>query len=137
MWTRIRPGDPAVEVDGLHELHERDEDRLVGDEHAEQQQGEDDLGAAEAPLGEHVAVEGAEDRRSDRGRDGQQQAVDEVGAQRGEGRTEVVEVQPRGQLPHRGEVDLLEGLQAGDQHHVDRQQVEDGHEAEEHQGQGP
>src|SRR5207245_7325742 len=58
----------SVETNGAEELKERDQDALVRDEHAEQKQGEDGVGAAELPLRENIPVERAEQRRENRRR---------------------------------------------------------------------
>src|SRR5690606_15427262 len=55
--------------------HERD---LARHEDAEKNHGEEQLGAAEAPLAEDVAVDGAEQRRDDRRRNGHPERVEEV-----------------------------------------------------------
>lgn len=40
-----------VQVDALHELNERNQDALIRDEHAEQHEGKERIGALECPLG--------------------------------------------------------------------------------------
>ena len=77
--------DAAVEADVLEHHDERDQDRLVRDEHPEEQQGEDDVGASEAPLGQHVAVQRAQQHRHQSRRHHQQHAVDEARRQLVEG----------------------------------------------------
>ena len=67
--------EAAVDVQHLQGLDERDQDALVRDEHAVQQQEEQDIGAGEPPLREDVAVAGAEHAREDRRRDDHLEAV--------------------------------------------------------------
>ena len=74
-----QPGQIAVQLDGLHELHQRDQDALVGDEHAEQDQREDQVRAAEFPFGQQVAVQRTQQSRKKRLRDHHHQAVADVG----------------------------------------------------------
>jgi hypothetical protein len=70
MCTRISPSSPPKSLSG-HHLEHRDEDRLVRDEHAEQDDREDDVRPGEAPLGEHETVGGAQEREIRAGRHGQ------------------------------------------------------------------
>jgi hypothetical protein len=60
---------PPVEIEEIHRLDHRDQDRLVGDEHPEEDQGEDDVRPLELPLRKQVAIDRADDRRQDGGRD--------------------------------------------------------------------
>ena len=125
-------GDRAVEAHDLQYPHHRDQDALVWDEHAEQHQREDEVRSRKLPLGQDVAVQRAEERRADGGRDGDQEAVDEVAVEPANtlGRVAepcpdvAVEVQAGWQIPHPRQADLLEALHACDDQQVDGQQVD-------------
>ena len=56
--------DAPIEAGQVHELHQRDQNRLVGNEHAEEDQREQQARARETPLGQDVAVD-----RTDKGGD--------------------------------------------------------------------
>ncbi len=123
-------GNAPDQIDPLHELNQGYEDALVRDEHPEQEQGEDQVGSAESPLGEDVAVHRSEHRRDQRRRYREQKAVDQVGAEGLVCRPEIGQVEAGRKLPHAGEADLVERLQTGDKHDPDRKQEEGGERAE-------
>jgi hypothetical protein len=67
VWTRMRPLSVAVDAEFAQHDDDRVDHHLVRDEGAENQNGEEDIGALEAPVGERVAVHrGDGDRDEDR-----------------------------------------------------------------------
>ncbi|EKB47216.1 hypothetical protein B879_04190 [Cecembia lonarensis LW9] len=78
-------GNALGHAQGAHQLGQRDHDRLVGDEHAKEDQREHHIGAREAPFGEHIAVDRAQRGGDDRGGDHQGEGTSQRGGQRGPG----------------------------------------------------
>ncbi len=115
-----QPVDIAIEIDRSQELHQRDQDRLIGDEHPEQHQREQDVRPPKPPLGQHIAVERTEDGRQGCRRNHQAQTVEEVRRKLIQRFGEAGRVQRLRKLPHRPQVDLIQALEAGDDHHVNR-----------------
>ena len=103
---------------------QRNENRLVGDEHPEQDQREDHIGAAEFPFREQIAVHCAEQRRDDRRRDDHAQARPEVRAQHIPGQRKATAIEVQRQVPHvrEGHVGLV--FEPVDDHDVDGHQIE-------------
>jgi len=66
--------------DGVGEDDEGDEDGLVGNEHAEEDQWKDDVGAFELPLGKDITVERAEEGGKNGSGDNHFEAVYQVGS---------------------------------------------------------
>ena len=91
---------------------------------------ENDIRAAELPLGQHKAVDRAKDGGNDRGRDHHVEAVPQIRRQFFKGFCKVIEVDARGQIPHGLQADFIKAFKAGDQHDVQRDQVKDRHEDE-------
>src|SRR5712664_99036 len=120
--------DAAVQPDLLEHEDHRDQDALVRDEHPEQQQREEEVCAAESPLGQHVTVERAEQRRQERRGYYQLHAVYEVRQQLFDRGAVRLEGGRRGQLPRSAVRDLDERLERRDHNHVDRQEIEDAHD---------
>jgi len=105
---------------------------LVRDEHAKQDGREDEIRPGEFPLGEDVPVQRTQDGRDDRSWHNHDDAVLEIGRQLAEGFNEIVKMQPGfWQAPHGLQADFIKTLEAGHQHHVQWNQVKDGHQ---HQG---
>ena len=114
---------------GVHaaaQLDERDQDGLIRDEHAEEDQREDQVGAPKSPFGQDVAVDRADHRGQHSGGHGDGQAVHEVGRELVPGLAEAPEVEACGQCPHAVEGHFVEALEARYQKHVDRDEVVDG-----------
>ena len=110
---------------------QRDEDGLIGDEEAEQDEREDELRPAEAPHAQGVAGDRAPERRDDDRRDRHREAVDEPDAMPPEfasgGVSESVKDVEAGcgrQRPDARRADLGERLQAARHDDVERHQEE-------------
>ena len=95
------------------------------------------LSPRKAPFGQHVAVERAEQGRDGHRRHHHQDRVQEIGLEAGRlhadlrgapGAEPGLDRQVLRQRQHVAAADLVQRLQRGDQHHVERQQVIDGEE---------
>jgi len=117
--------DAAIKTDRIHELYQRDKDGLVGDEHTEQDQREDNVRTFEFPFCQYVPVQRSQYRGEDRGRDYHLEAVQQVGSQLFEGFQIIFHPHGFGQIPHRLHADLIAGFKSGDHHDVNGDQVED------------
>ena len=65
-WTMTRPLRRAVEADLAQDDDDRIDHHLIGDEGADDQDREEDVGALEAPVGKRVAVHRGDRDRQDR-----------------------------------------------------------------------
>ena len=117
--------DPESQVGTGHQAHERDHDRLVGDEHAEQDEGEDHVGPGEAPLGQDEAIGAAQHRGDDRGGDDQRQGAQQAATELVPGVGPVLGDPDLGQVPGARGVGVGGALEGGDQQDVDRNEDED------------
>src|SRR5690606_19632615 len=119
-------GDRVVQADALHELDQGNQDALVRNEHAEQQQGEQRVGAAEAPFGQDISVQRSQKGREKGGRNRQIQAVEQVRGQLLVGGRIACQIEGGGQIPHAVEGGFLHPLEAGDRHDVNGCQIKQG-----------
>ena len=65
-WTRISPVSAAIQAKLLQRQHQGNEDPLIGQEHADQEEDKERICSPEPPLGKHIAVDRA-DQRGDEG----------------------------------------------------------------------
>ena len=79
--TMIEAPERAVEADLAQDDDDRVEHHLIGDEGAEDQDGEEDVGALEAPVGQRVAVHRGDGDREDHRGHGDADRVPEAAAE--------------------------------------------------------
>ncbi|MNT20842.1 hypothetical protein D3C72_1561610 [compost metagenome] len=123
--------DRSGEAQNAEDAGHRDQHDLERDEARQKQHAEEDVGTGETPLGQHVTIERADDRRDRDGRHHHQDGIDEERLQarrlhadlcRRPGRKPGLERQGLRQVEHAALADLVERLQRVGQHHVERQQ---------------
>lgn len=107
--------------------HERDQDGLVGDEHPEQDEREDEVRSAELPLGKDKSVQRTQHGRYDRRRDDHDETIPERGSQFIEGFDVIIEMDSLWQVPHGLEVNLCETLETRHQQDIHGDEIEDRH----------
>ena len=74
----MRPVERAVEADLAQQDDDRIDHHLVGNEGADDQDGEEDLGALEAPVGQRIAVDRGDGDRQDDARHGDAHRIQEA-----------------------------------------------------------
>src|SRR4051794_10557989 len=117
--------DLTIQTDRLEELHEWDQDALVWDEHPEQHEGEQQIGAAELPLGEHIAVHTAKQRRNYHSGYSEDYAVSKALADHVKRTRKVAEGQTSRGRPDAARSHILRGLERRHNRYIDRHEEED------------
>ena len=127
------PGQRVVDAEHREQPDQRVQENLVGNEGADQQDREQQIGAAHPPERERVAVQRAGQDREDHGRDQDPDRIPEAdadaiaaqpGAGLGPGRDPGLEGDRGRKGEDVAEPDLVHGLQGGQQHDPERQQEE-------------
>ena len=134
-----QPVDRVRQAELAEQISPRQQRDLAGHEHAEQHAAEDDLRTRETPLGQHVAVDGAQNGGDDGGRDHHRHGIPEVAlnaralaadAEIAPGLRPGIETEALRQGDEAVGRDFRQGAERIEDHHEERDDVDDREQAE-------
>lgn len=119
-----------VQLNLLHELNERNQNALVRNKHAEQNQRKDHFRAFEPPFGEYITVQRPKKSGQYRCRNDEQHTVPQMRSQSFKSLAVAGQVDSFGKRPHLIQCDRINGFKAGDKYDINRNQKQDGKHSE-------
>src|SRR5579859_2576756 len=102
---------------------ERDQDALIWQEDSEENNQKKHVGVPESPLRENVAVHRANERRDERGRNGDLDAVPEIRRDFSPGLDEAADIETPRQIPHLRDRNVFVWLHSADEKDVNWHQI--------------